>query len=175
MPRYGDEFKRSIVNDLAGLTGRERADAVRRLASFWKVSEQAISTWCMKAGRPAREQARRDRGQSRASEEVIHEVASALLMAKRSDGRLPMHTKDAVRVLTETGGIETDVSYSTLCRELRRHELSKTDLRRRTPYQSRAYAHPNWEWQIDASNCIQYFFDTEGLGERDIAMALHKN
>lgn len=175
MARYGDDFKRSILAELSGLTGRERSEAIARLTAQWGISRQAISAWCRKAGQRDRSPIRRDRGRSQVPAAEIEAVASTLLTAKRSDGRLPMHTKEAVRVLSETGGIETDVSYSTLCRELRRHGLSKPDLRRRTPHRPRAYAHPNWEWQVDASNCLQYFFDAAGLGERDIAMALHKN
>jgi hypothetical protein len=175
MPRYGDEFKRNILADLAGLTGRERAETIARLTAQWGISKQAISAWARKAGQRDDGTVRRDRGRSQVTAKETTVIAATLLTAKRSDGRLPMHTKEAARVLVETGGLETEVSYSTLCRELRRQGLSKAHLRERPPHRSRAYPHPNWEWQIDASNCLQYFFDAGGLGERDIAMQLHRN
>ena len=35
--------------------------------------------------------------------------------------------------------------------------------------------HPNHVWQFDVTNCLQYFFDDKGFGERDQEMELDKN
>lgn len=164
-----------ILDALDGLEGKARAAEVTRLVASWGISKQAISAWARKAGQRVTA-VRRDRGRSKVAQETVKVIASDLLIAKRSDGRLPLHTSTAIARLRECGAIDTDAAYSTICRELRRHDLSKRDLRRSTPYRSRATAHPNAEWQIDASNCLQYYFTAEtGLGERDIAMQLHKN
>lgn len=174
MLRSGDDFKRMVVDDLAGLSGRERAEAVRRWRDQFSISEQAISTWCRKAGAAARSQARRDRGTSVITEEHAMKVSATLYATKRLDGRILMPTCDAAQVLHTMGEVP-EVSRSTIYRALRLHRYSQRDLLMAPPFQYRSSAHPNEEWQFDVTNCVQYFLDQQGLGERDIAMQLHKN
>lgn len=174
MLRSGDDFKRMVVDDLAGLSGRERAEAVQRWCAQFDISKQAISTWCRRAGAAARSQARRDRGTSAITEEHAMKVSATFYATKRLDGRILMPTCDAAQVLQASGEIP-EVSRSTIYRALRIHRYAQTDLLMAPPFQYRSTAHPNEEWQFDVTNCVQYFLDQQGLGERDIAMQLHKN
>lgn len=168
------ELKHEIVNAVYGLAGRERAEVVRSYAQLYSISKQAISAIARKAGVRANA-VRRDRGTSTLTTEDAHKVAAMLAISKRADGRIPMTVKQAARLLRATGQLGADVSYSTICRELRRHAVSKTDLKRPRPFRRRAVAHPNAEWQTDYTACPQYYFDDHGLHVRDIAMELHKN
>lgn len=174
MRRLGEDTKREIGTVLAGLCGAERAEAVDWLAAVYRVSEQTISAVARRFG-AATSRVRRDRGASGLSLDDVKTVAAAVYVSRRLDGRIPMSVKSAIRKLGQTGQLQTTGAYSTFCRELRRHGISKADLRRADPYLPRSSAHPNWEWQIDASACIQWYFDEGGLQERDVAMQLHKN
>lgn len=169
-----DDLKREIVDALFGLTGRERAEVVRTYAMTYGISAQAISAIARKAGLRATA-TRRDRGTSSIARAEAITVAAAVAISKRMDGRMPMTVKESIRLLRMTGQLDATAAYSTFCRELRRHDVSKADLRRPTPYRSRATAHPNAEWQIDFTACTQYYFDDNGFQEREIAMQLHKN
>ncbi|MBI2882874.1 MAG: transposase family protein [Candidatus Methylomirabilis oxyfera] len=159
-----------------GLTGRERAERVRQYARLYGISKQVISAIVRKVGQRGRQAVRRDRGGSGFTREQALLVAAVVKASRRVDGRIPMPQKEAVRLLAQTGQLETDRSYSTICRELRRHALSKADLKRPTPHRPRASAHPNFEMQVDFTACHQWYKDDDGaLTERDVATALHKN
>lgn len=163
-----------VVADLTGLSGRERAEAVQRWCNLYDISEQAISTWCRKLGSAARPQARADRGKSILTEEHAMKVAATSFATKRLDGRILMPTCDAAQILQAAGEIP-EMSRSSVYRALRMHRYSQQDVLMAAPFHYRSTAHPNEEWQFDVTNCVQYFLDDGGLGERDIAMQLHKN
>jgi len=175
MLRIGDDVKRQLVDALRGLTGAERAETVRAYATTYGISKQAISAITRKAGLRA-SATRQDRGRSSLSRDEALKVATLLKISRRMDGRIPMTVKQAERLLRRTEQITADVGYGTICRELRRHGMSKADLKRPKPYRSRATAHPNAEWQIDFTACHQWYFDDGGIfRERDVMTALHKN
>jgi transposase-like protein len=168
------DVRRAVVESLAGLTGRARTETVQRLAAFYAVSPQTISAWTRQAGQRVRA-ARADRGRSRLSPEDLTRVAAMVAATRRLDGDIILPVRDAVAVLQDTGLFTSPVSSSTVYRQLRAQGLSMQHLKQPTPFRYRASAHPNAEWQLDASNCVQYFLDAQGLGERDIAMELHRN
>lgn len=160
---------------LLGLTGAERAARVRHYAQFYRISRQAISAMARRFGAPARPP-RADRGRSKLTRDQAMLVAAVVKVSRRVDGRIPMPQKEAARLLAQTGQLETNVTYSTLCRELRRHGMSKGDMRRAKPHRPRAVAHPNAEWQLDFTACHQWYRDEGGeMREREVATALHKN
>ncbi|GEM_PF-3140818 len=172
--RFSDDFKRGIVLELDGLDGRDRSDRVTRLATWWGISKQAISTWCRKAGRRDGRTVRRDRGRSALTDDHLTAIAGTVNTSKRLDGSMIMPVCDAAEMLQQRGACP-EVSRSTIYRELRRRDRSVRHLLKPAPFQYRSTAHPNEEMQLDATNCVQYFLDTGGLGEREIAMELHKN
>lgn len=174
MPRFGDDFKRSIVDELDGLDGRERADRTKSLAAFWGISKQAISTWCRKAGRRDTRTVRRDRGRSVLTETHLTAIAGTVNTSKRLDGRIILPVCDAMEMLQQRGDCP-EVSRSTVYRELRRHDQSIRHLLKPAPFRYRSTTHPNEEMQLDVTNCVQYFLDAAGLGEREIALELHRN
>lgn len=168
------EIRRAVVETLAGLTGRARTETVQRLATFYVVSPQTIRAWTRQAGQRVRAE-RRDRGPRRVSPEDLTRVAAMVAATRRLDGDVILPVCDAITLLRETGHLTSPAAYATFCRQLRAQGLSVKQLKQPTPFRYRASAHPNAEWQLDASNCVQYFLDAQGLGERDIAMQLHKN
>jgi len=170
-----DEVKRGIVDALVGLSGAERAETVRRYAALYAISPKTISAIMRKAGHRARPAVRRDRGRSLVTSEEITQVAAMVKGSRRLDGNYILPVCDAVETLQDLGVVKTQASRSTFCRLLRASSLSAHHLAQPTPFQYRSTAHPNAEWQLDATNCVQYFLDDHGLGERDIEMQLHKN
>jgi hypothetical protein len=174
MRRLGQDTKQEIAAFLGGLRGAERAAAVQMLAATYGVSEQTISAVARRAGASTRPP-RRDRGSSSLSLDDVKAIAATVYATRRLDGRIPLSMKSAIRKLDTLGLLQSEGAYSTFCREARRHHISKADLRRADPHLPRSSAHPNWEWQIDASACIQWYFDEGGLQERDVTMQLHKN
>lgn len=172
--RCSDDFKRDIVGELDGLDGRERAERVKSLAKFWGISKQAISTWCRKAGHRDDRTVRRDRGRSVLTDDHLKAIAGTVNTSKRLDGRMIMPVCDAAEMLQQRGACP-EVSRSTIYRELRRHDQSIRHLLKPTPFRYRSTEHPNEEMQLDVTNCVQYFLDVGGLGEREIAMELHRN
>jgi hypothetical protein len=71
----------------------------------------------------------------------------------------------------ETGGVST----SRFLARLRQEKLSAKDLLKPSPHVRLLSKHPNHVWQFDVTNCLQYFLDTKGLGERDTEMTMYKN
>jgi transposase InsO family protein len=168
------DVRRAVVESLAGLTGRARAATVRQLAATYAVSPKPNTAWPRAAGRGVRAP-RADRGRSGVPTPELLTVAATVATSKRLDGDVILPVCDALELLRESGRLTAPVSRSTVYRHLRAQALSVRHLRRPTPFRYRASAHPNAEWQLDASNCVQYFLDDQGLGERDIALQLHRN
>jgi hypothetical protein len=98
-----------------------------------------------------------------------------MLTSRRKSNEIPLPAVDAKMILDDSG-IETgNVSASRFIARLRQEKISAKDMLRPTPHQRLLSKHPNHVWQFDVTNCLQYFLDAKGLGERDTEMTMYKN
>jgi hypothetical protein len=151
-------------------------DACRKaqeLSRHYGVTPQTIYRWCWTKGLRWRKH-RADKGKTAAPKKIVEKAAAILNACKRANKQIPMPGCHAKEIL-EDSGFETGVSTSRFLSLLRREKISAQDLLRPSPHVRLLSEHPNHVWQFDVTNCLQYFLDDKGMGERDPDMELYKN
>ncbi len=98
-----------------------------------------------------------------------------MYVSRRVSNKIPLPACDAVQILEDSGRATGDVSTAWLRTRLRQERLSAKDLITPSPHVHLLSAHPNHVWQFDVTNCLQYFLDAKGMGERDTEMTLYPN
>jgi hypothetical protein len=79
-------------------------------------------------------------------------------------------------MILDDSGISTGgVSTHRFIARMREEQISAKDMLKPAPHQRLLSKHPNHVWQFDVTNCLQYFLDKKGLGERDTEMTMYKN
>jgi len=158
------------MRDLRDGSATEKA---AELAAHYGVTTQTVFRWASLRGLRWRKE-RAGKGSSAATRAVLLEASALLLASKRTSKQIPLPACDAKEIL-EDSGIDTGVSTNRFLSRLRQEQISAGDLLRPSPHQTLLSDHPNHVWQFDVTNCIQYFLDGKGLGERDADMTLYKN
>lgn len=163
-----------VETTLRGLSASDASRRIKELGTHYGVSTATITRWAGKRGIRFRSK-RSDKGVSAAPREVLEKASLLLLASRRKSNEIPLPACDA-KMMLEDSGIETGgVSTSRFLSRLRQENLAAKDLLKPSPHVRLLSAHPNHVWQFDVTNCLQYFLDKKGMGERDTEMTMYKN
>jgi transposase InsO family protein len=163
-----------VESSLRGLAPKEAAQKTKELAEHYGVSPASINRYAAARGLRFRKE-RKTKGMSGATREMLLNASTLLLTSRRKSNEIPMPACDAKMILDDSG-IETGgVSANRFIARLREENISAKDMLRPSPHQRLLSKHPNHVWQFDVTNCLQYFLDKKGLGERDTEMTMYKN
>jgi len=155
--------------------GGARSEYVRSLAEHYNVSVSTIYRWHRDNAPASERKARADKGTRTLSTEQTEDLAGLIFASKRQSNKVLMSAKTAREIADDNSFGLPDVSVSTINRRLREVSLSKKKMKAPSPSIRLITQHPNQLWEFDVSNCVQYFLDDKGLGERDVEMELYKN
>lgn len=162
-----------VYQSLCGLPERDAGKKAGELAAHYGVTRQSIFRYAAMRGLRWRKE-KESKGRSRASEESLKYAGALLYASRRSSNEIPLPACDAKELL-EDSGVATGVSTARFLTLMRERDISAQALLRPTPHQMLISLHPNHVWQFDVTNCLQYFLDDKGMGERDPDMELYKN
>jgi hypothetical protein len=163
-----------VYSSLAGLKDGEAGRKAAELAAYYGVKRQTVFRWAAKTGLRWRKE-RADKGKTSVPKDSLLAAGAILNACKRTSQEIPMPACDAKEILEDSGIDTGGVSTRYFLAKLRENSLSARDLLRPPPHQTLLSEHPNQVWQFDVTNCIQYFLDDKGMGERDADMTLYKN
>jgi hypothetical protein len=99
---------------------------------------------------------RADKGTSKVTDKVLHDISFVLKNGVRKNGKATMHTPNAVSMLSQNKR-EIDVSSSRVNTLLRERNMHLAAQRQATPFQSMQSLHPNHVHQVDPSLCLLYY------------------
>lgn len=163
-----------VETALRGLPPQEAAIKTKELAAHYGVTTATINRYAAARGIRFRKE-RKTKGQSAATRESCLAASALLLSSRRKSNEIPLPAVDAKMILEDSGRDTGGVSASRFIARLRQEKISAKDMLRPTPHQRLLSKHPNHVWQFDVTNCLQYFLDAKGLGERDTEMTMYKN
>jgi hypothetical protein len=163
-----------VKQELAGLNAGDFARRIRALALRFQKSEATIYRWAMRAGIRRRPE-KATKGASKLDPSITATGALLVHVSRRLSNKITLPACDAKEILEDSGLLPAPVSTSTFRRKLRDLKVSPSDLCAPSPHKNMRNEHPNHVWQFDVTNCIQYFLDDKGLGERDMELAMEKN
>ncbi|MDD4355805.1 MAG: hypothetical protein PHN98_01035 [Smithellaceae bacterium] len=163
-----------VETALRGVDTAAATGIIKTLSTHYGVTPATINRWAAKRGIRFRAE-RKNKGQSAATREILLNASTLLLSSRRVSNSIPLPACDA-KMMMEDSGIETGgVSTSWFLSRLRQEKISAKNLLQPTPHVHLLSDHPNHVWQFDVTNCLQYFLDKKGLGERDTEMTMYKN
>lgn len=163
-----------VETSLRGLSAAAATEKIKALATHYGVTPATIHRYAAMRGIRFRAE-RKDKGDSAAPRETLTRASMLLLTSRRVSNEIPLPACDAKMIL-EDSGLETGgVSTSWFLSRMRQEKISAKDLLKPSPHVRLLSKHPNHVWQFDVTNCLQYFLDTKGLGERDTEMTMYKN
>lgn len=162
-----------IYQSMSGLADGEAGKKAEELACHYGVTRQTIFRWASLKGLRWRKD-KATKGKTKVSEESLKYAGALLLTSRRSSNEIPLPACDAKEIL-EDSGVDTRVSTGRFLGLMRQREISAQDILRPAPHQTLLSEHPNHVWQFDVTNCLQYFLDDKGMGERSPDMELYKN
>ena len=163
-----------VEKTLRGLSPKEATPRIRELAAYYDVSTATINRWAGKRGIRFRKE-RSTKGQSKVTRDMCLGVSTLLYASRRVSNKIPLPACDAKMILEDSGKQTGDVSTAWLLARLRQEKLSAKDLTKPSPHVRLLSDHPNHVCQFDVTNCLQYFLDAKGMGERDTEMTLYPN
>lgn len=130
-----------LIKDFEHKTGWSRGRIYRALANIGWSSER---------------KARADKGSTKVTDKVLHDISFVLKNGVRKNGKATMHTPNAVSMLSQNErGIE--VSNSRVNTLLRQRNMHLAAQKQATPFQSMQTLHPNHVHQVDPSLCLLYY------------------
>lgn len=162
-----------VYQSMSGLAEGEAGKKADELARHYGVTRQTIFRWAGTKGLRWRKE-KATKGKTKVSGDVIMKAGAMLLASRRSSNEIPLPACDAKEML-EDSGVDTGVSTGRFLGLMRQREVSAQDILRPSPHQTLLSEHPNHVWQFDVTNCLQYFLDDKGMGERNPDMELYKN
>jgi hypothetical protein len=168
------EILAHIKQELTGLVGVDYTRRVGELAVRYSKSEQTIGRWANLAGIRRRKE-KATKGTTKMDREALLLGASFILASRRLSNQTTLPANDAKEILEDSGLLKTSVSDSLFRAQLRQQKMSARDMCAPSPHKDMKSEHPNHVWQFDVTNCLQYFLDEKGLGERDMELELEKN
>ncbi len=163
-----------VYSSLAGLSDGQVRGRAESLANYYGVHRTTIYRWAgMKGLRWRKEKA--TKGSSKVPETAVMQAGALLHASRRVSNEIPLPGCDAMEILADSGLLDVDVSTGHFLKKMRQKQISAQDILRPSPHQVLLSKHPNHVWQFDVTNCLQYFLDQKGMGERDQEMELYKN
>lgn len=163
-----------VADSLRGLKDGEVYDKASALAKHYGCSVPTIYVWAKKKGLRWRKE-RATKGKTKADAEAVKQTAALVYASKRANKDVPLPVCDAIEMLKDSGVLMGDVSDDRITSLMRERQMSTAALVQPSPHVNMLSEHPNHVWQFDVTNCLQYFLDDKGMGERDADMELYKN
>ncbi len=163
-----------VSTSLRGLNAADAAKRTKELAAHYGVAPATINRYAAARGIRFRKE-RKTKGQSGATRDILLNASTLMLTSRRTSNAIPLPACDAKMILDDSGRETGGVSTSWFLARLRQEQISAQDLLKPSPHVRLLSKHPNHVWQFDVTNCLQYFLDTKGLGERDTEMTMYKN
>ena len=163
-----------VSSTLRGLNSADAAQRIKELAQHYGVTPATINRYAAARGIRFRKE-RKTKGQSGASRDILMNASTLMLTSRRISNAIPLPACDAKMILEDSGRETGGVSTSWFLARLRQERIGAKDLLKPSPHVRLLSKHPNHVWQFDVTNCLQYFLDTKGLGERDTEMTMYKN
>jgi transposase InsO family protein len=149
---------------LEGAGHGERGELIRQAAKTLNYSQHWVWERLKDLGFVKPRKQRSDRGQSSVTREQCIRISNLVMQASRDNGKQLMSLKQAVEIACANGLIGSDVSESTVSREMRRHRVHPEQMSKPRPHTEVRSLHPNHVWQFDVSVCVLYYLPkTEGL------------
>jgi hypothetical protein len=144
------------------------------LANHYGVALQTVYRWAWQKGLRWR-QDRKTKGKTKVQTTALIQAATILYSSRRTSNEIPIPGCDAKEMLEDSGIDTGGVSTGWFLNLLRQRQISAQDILKPSPHVNLLSDHPNHVWQFDVTNCIQYFLEDKGMGERDPEMELYKN
>ncbi len=163
-----------VYDSLRSLKDGEVCDKARALAAHYGCSVQTIYAWAKRKGLRWRKE-KASKGKTKADAEAVKQAAALVYASRRANKDVPLPVCDAIEMLKDSGVPMGDVSGDRIAALLRERQMSAAALVQPSPHVNMLSEHPNHVWQFDVTNCLQYFLDDKGMGERDADMELYKN
>lgn len=163
-----------VSSTLRGINTADATQRIKDLAAHYGVTPATINRYAAARGIRFRKE-RKTKGQSGATRDILLNASTLMLTSRRISNEIPLPACDAKMILDDSGRDTGNVSTSRFLARLRQEQISAKDLLRPSPHVRLLSKHPNHVWQFDVTNCLQYFLDTKGLGERDTEMTMYKN
>ena len=163
-----------VSQTLRGINAADATTRIKDLAAHYGVTPATINRYAAARGIRFRKE-RKTKGQSGATRDILLNASTLMLTSRRTSNEIPLPACDAKMILDDSGRETGNVSTSRFLARLRQEQVSAKDLLRPSPHVRLLSKHPNHVWQFDVTNCLQYFLDAKGLGERDTEMTMYKN
>ncbi|MDA8170282.1 MAG: hypothetical protein M0Z48_00435 [Nitrospiraceae bacterium] len=174
MGQVSETILQHVYQSLSGLTDGQVKSKADELAGYYGVHLATVYRWASLGGLRWRKQ-KASKGRSKVPESALMQAGALLYSSRRVSNEIPLPGCDAVEILADSGLLNVDVSTGRFLGIMRQKQISAQDILRPSPHQTLLSKHPNHVWQFDVTNCLQYFLDTRGMGERDQEMELYKN
>jgi transposase InsO family protein len=158
------QFLCSLSTDLENAKRGEKGRIVQQACGVIGRSEQWVYDQLKALGLMDDRKSRNDRGQSKVSKGECITVSNLMMQSHRDNGKQLMSLKEALSIAVANGLVSSDISSSTVSREMKRHRVHPSQLKQGTPFTQVRSLHPNHVWQFDVSVCVLYYLrKKEGL------------
>jgi len=144
----------------------ERARLQRRISEITGWSRNKVYELARKGGWSSGRKTRADKGRWALSQEQVLQLAALTKKSKRKGRRMIAPAEVVLDVARMNGLVDKEVSPASLCRYLRNLNLSRKQQREAIDngtHTNIATEHPNHEWQVDVTPCVQFYFNKKGL------------
>lgn len=170
MAKVGKILLETLMEEMAGLSGKEARTKAHALAQRFNVSEDTIYR-LTESVRPGRKR-RADAGESRMHE--LTEAQLSLLMKMHVEG---MIAEQIIEVMEENGYVERGLlSQSVLKRWLVKHDINRSRLDADVAYRPSYDAkYANLIWQVDYTTAEFFYLDGQWRVEIEPAWSRNKN
>lgn len=145
---------------------RERGELQRRISEVTGWSRNKVYELARQGGWSSGRKTRADQGKWELSNTQVQQLAALTKKSKRKGRRMIAPAEVVLDVAEMNGIISKQVSPATLCRYLRNLNLSRQKQREaidKGTHTNIATEHPNQEWQVDVTPCVQFYFNKKGL------------
>ena len=176
MPRITKEIGQELVVKKLAVEAiqdsKARKAALRQLKSEYGWSDEIFYKILHQYGWKSARKERVDKGLKVWGKDKVEFMAKCLLESKRKDKHMIVPIETVLDIMVENGLItpEERISPATAARYLRESGLSKRqmmgELDGRSVHNTMRSLYPNHLHQFDITNCVQYFFEKEGIRRR---------
>ncbi len=149
----------------------------QRWATHCDVSLNTVYRWAKLHGWESGRAPRRDRGESKLTDDMAYMAADIIKKTERKNGKICRTSKGAISMMERNGYLEPGaISESLMNAHLRKLGVSKRNLSTPTPHMPMRSLHPNHVHQVDVSVCIQWYDRKDGkMGYRVVSSHYYKN
>lgn len=147
---------RKLARSLDSAPHGEVGELIDAFKSHTGWSHARVYRELAKVGWSSERKSRSDKGKTKVSDEVLHDISFVLKNGVRKNGKAVMKTPNAVSMLSQNKR-EINVSNSRVNTLLRQRQMHLEAQKQATPYQAMQSLHPNHVHQVDPSLCLLYY------------------